>query len=244
MLRIHGRMSLAAALVCAGLVRAAPAPPAGKPADDDKIMTITDGTKAHRCEVLKKTKHGSGYAYEVKDLETGEIMTVLEGAATTQAALSKPAAPPVTKSEPAIKPASKSDDPILQPKQYSTSQRVQQQLVGESTSYQAEAKYNKAPLPASKRWFAQSAPSKPAVAVAAVAPVEAVRHPDPVFRLIGCLRDDLLPSMREIAAETLAHSDGRNRPEVITALEEAAAKDPAESVRFCCSRCLNEIRGR
>src|SRR5207237_1425080 len=163
MLRIHGRLSLAAALLCAGFAQAGSAAPAKKSADDDKIMTINDGGKAHRCQVLRSYKHPSGgMAYEVKDLESGEIMTVIESAAA---------------------------------------------------------------------------------AIAAAQPVEAVRHADPVIRLIGCLRDDLLPSMREIAAETLARGEGRNRPVVVAALEEAAEKDPAPSVRDCCTRCLSEMRG-
>src|SRR5207248_8627703 len=78
------------------------------------------------------------------------------------------------------------------------------------------AKYDKPPVPAARRWFNWGAPeSKPApkpaakpAAKPAPAPVpapavptppdriEAARHPDPMYRLIGRLRDDMLPSMR------------------------------------------------
>jgi hypothetical protein len=256
MLRIHGRLSLAAAFLCAGLAHAGPTAPAKKSADDDKIMTINDGGKAHRCQVLRSYKHPSGgMAYEVKDLESGEIMTVIENPAATKAASTpaptKPASTPP--SIPAPAKAAKAD-PIMQPKQYVDNKKVQQQLGNEPSNEETPAaKYTQAPTPAAKRWLAKASETKPAaeikpaakaMAVVVVPPVEAIRHPDPVFRLIGCLRDDMLPSMREIAAETLASSEGRNRPEVISALEEAAEKDPAQSVRACCSRCLGEMRGR
>jgi hypothetical protein len=253
MLRIHGRLSLAAALLCAGLVQAGPTTPAKKSADDDKIMTITDGAKTHKCQVLRSYKHPSGIAYEVKDLESGEIMTVIEDPAAIKAA-SKPASPAA--SIPAPAKTAKSD-PIMEPKQYVDNKKIEQQL-GNDTGKAAkitEAKYAQAPTPATKRWLAKTSetklvvkseakPAAKAMAVVVVPPVEAIRHPDPVFRLIGCLRDDMLPSMREIAAETLAHSDACKRPEVVTALEEAAEKDPAQSVRVCCTRCLGEMRGR
>jgi hypothetical protein len=239
MLRIHGRLSLAAAIFCAGLAHAGPEAPAKKPADDDKIMTINDGGKAHRCQILRSYKHPSGgMACEVKDLETGEIMTVIEDAAAIKAAS-------------AAQPAKAAKaDPIMQPKQFVDSKKVQQQLgtdADKETKPATESKYTQAPTPAAKRWFGKAAAAKPAaaaMAVAVVPPVEAIRHPDPVFRLIGCLRDDMLPSMREIAAETLARGEGRSRPEVVAALEEAAEKDPAQSVRTCCTRCLEEMRGR
>jgi HEAT repeats len=62
-------------------------------------------------------------------------------------------------------------------------------------------------------------------------------HPDPVIRLIGALKDDDLPSLREVAAESLARS-GRGRTEVTDALVTSAQTDPAPSVRACCCRCL------
>ena len=66
-------------------------------------------------------------------------------------------------------------------------------------------------------------------------------HPDPVFRLIACLRDDLLPSMREVAAGELAR-EGPGRPEAVDALVYSACKDPAPSVRMCCVYHLGELR--
>jgi hypothetical protein len=140
-------------------------------------------------------------------------------------------------------------DPIMQAKQYVDNKKVAEQLGSAGEMKPAtESAYTKAPTPAAKRWMAKSTEAKPAaipaMAVAAAQPVEAVRHSDPIIRLIGCLRDDMLPSMREIAAETLARSEGHNRPEVVAALEEAAEKDPAPSVRACCTRWLTEMRNR
>jgi hypothetical protein len=66
---------------------------------------------------------------------------------------------------------------------------------------------------------------------------------DPVVRLIGRLRDDLLPSMREISAEQLAHY-GRGRPDAFDALVDAAQNDPAPTVRAACLRGLGEMKAK
>jgi hypothetical protein len=236
MLRIHGRLALAAMVISAGLSNAEPPKSLARAADNDKVMTLTgENGKARRCQVLRQSKHPSGgIAIEVKDLETGEVMTVIENAPAISA---KPA-------EPVTKVAV--TDPILKPTDYIGSKKIQMELAGESQKIASSpAKYGKPPTTTAQRWFGKSPPtavvtSKPAVAV--VSPqaqaVEAVRHHDPVIRMIGALRDDMLPSMREVAAESLAKGDGRNRPEVIAALIEAAQRDLALSVRLCCVRCL------
>jgi HEAT repeat protein len=71
----------------------------------------------------------------------------------------------------------------------------------------------------------------------------ALYHPDPVIRLIGCMSDDLLPSMREVSAETLART-AKERPEVVEAMIRTVQSDPAPSVRVCCCRCLVEMQVR
>src|SRR5205085_10169897 len=138
-------LSLAAILLCGGLIHAAPASPAKKSADDDKIMTITDGGKTHRCQILRSYKNPSGgIAYEVKDLETGEVMTVIEKESATKTVAGSSAAKPAA------------SDPIMQPKQFNGSQKVQQQLGVEQSkdskstkcdgkTCKAEAKLNQTP---------------------------------------------------------------------------------------------------
>jgi hypothetical protein len=253
MLRFHGRWSLAAVILCASLAQAGSPTPAKK-ADDDKIMTLTDNGKSHRCQILKSYKTPSGdTAYEVRDLESGEIMTVIENPAAIKAATT-PAPAPKSTSKSASKKvetvSAKTDtaDPIMDAKKYNSSQKVQKQLADDDKSASCADKSCKTcsksaqqPNSAAARWFSSKPKeTKPAVAAVAVTqPIEAIRHPDPVIRLIGCLRDDMLPSMREVAAETLAHSEARSRPEVMAALQEAAEKDPAPSVRACCARCIS-----
>ena len=93
-------------------------------------------------------------------------------------------------------------------------------------------KYPQPPVPAAKRWFQWGLESTPApkpivkarptpmlvpVVMPTAGPVQppvfvAATSPDPVVRLIGRLRDDLLPSMREVSADQLAHY-GRGRPD-------------------------------
>src|SRR5262249_14196498 len=101
-----------------------------------------------------------------------------------------------------------------------------------------------------KRWFGwmrpAPKPASPAQKPATTPPdssgeIEAAYHPDRVYRLIGSLRDNLLPSMREVAAMELGDA-GRERPEAVAALIDAAAHDPAPTVRACCVRQLGTLR--
>jgi hypothetical protein len=63
----------------------------------------------------------------------------------------------------------------------------------------------------------------------------------PLDPLLVTLRDHLLPSRRQVAAETLSTSDWHRHPEVVTALVQAAREDPAASVRAACVRCLGRM---
>src|SRR5262245_40124187 len=91
------------AAVLAGLLLIAGLGVAQQPqkADGEKIMLLTkEGRPPRRCQVLKSWKHPSGgTAYEVKALDNGEIMTVIEHGETDVAA--KPAEAP----KPVAKPA-------------------------------------------------------------------------------------------------------------------------------------------
>ena len=86
-------------------------------------------------------------------------------------------------------------------------------------------------------------PPRPATAMGEPIPVviEARYHPDRVVRLIGALKDDDLPSLREIAAESLAR-EAAQRPDVTAAMIESARMDPAPTVRACCCRCLGGMQ--
>src|SRR5207237_1843078 len=97
-------------------------------------------------------------------------------------------------------------DPILQPKAYAAP-KVQEQFADSPVMPPA----TKPSPPAKRRWFNwfrndPPAPKPAPTARTALPPADsfAVYDPDPVVRLIGCLNDDLLPSMREVSAETLA----------------------------------------
>jgi HEAT repeats len=60
--------------------------------------------------------------------------------------------------------------------------------------------------------------------------------------LLTTLKDSLLPSQREWAAEGLAKADGKANPGVVAALIAAAQTDPAVRVRTCCIRSLAQMR--
>jgi hypothetical protein len=56
--------------------------------------------------------------------------------------------------------------------------------------------------------------------------------------LLNQLRDSMLPSQREWAAEKLTELEWRKSPQVVDALVQAAKDDPAASVRAGCIHCL------
>src|SRR5260370_10137183 len=105
---------------------------------------------------------------------------------------------------------------------------------------QQAPQYTRQPVPASRRWFnwLRNDPAPKPVqlpAYSANPPTTqtlALYHPDPVIRLIGCMSEDLLPSMREVSAETLART-AKDRPEVVEAMIRTVQSDPAPSVRVC-----------
>jgi hypothetical protein len=250
MKRLHAT-ALAAALAAA--VPAWGDPPAGSA----PVMTLNKDGKSHQYKVLKTYKHPSGgTAYDVRDEATGETMTVVEDA--SQAAIQSTLKSEFVIETPA-RPAVKAD-PILQPAAYVDEAKWQKKANATPTPpVQPTTVYTRQPVPAAQRWLAWMssagpapapvvAKSPPAVGRASVAVpatsadvAEAAYHSDPVFRLIACLRDELLPSMREVAAIELA-SGARGRPEVVDALVWAAGHDPAPSVRLCCVGLLQEMR--
>ena len=242
MKRIHAAL-LAAVLAGAG------AASAQQPATRPDVITLTglDG-KPHTCKVLRTYKHpAGGTACDVRDETNGEILTVVEE--TTPDAVRAG-----IKSEPATE-TPKTADPILQPKAFAAP-KVQDQFGTEPaakmvTPIQSAPQYSRPPVPATRRWFnwlrSEPAPKPAPIPTAAskMPPADtiALYHPDPVIRLIGCMSDDLLPSMREISAETLART-AKDRPEVIEAMIRTVQTDPAPSVRICCCRCLVEMQVR
>lgn len=59
-----------------------------------------------------------------------------------------------------------------------------------------------------------------------------------VQAVLDQLRDSMLPSQREWAADKLAELDWKKVPQVVDALVQAAKIDPATSVRASCIHCL------
>jgi hypothetical protein len=250
MKRLHAT-ALAAALAAAVPAWGDP------PADSAPVMTLNKDGKAHQYKILKTYKHPSGgTAYDVKDEATGEIMTVIEDA--SPAVIQSSLKPEVVIETP-VRPAVKAD-PILQPAAYADEAKWQKMVNAvPAPPAQPTTVYTRQPVPATQRWLGWMSSAKPAAApVAAKASAmsgrasvavptagtdvaDAAYHSDPVFRLIACLRDDLLPSMREVAAIELA-SSARGRVEVVDALVWAAGHDPAPTVRLCCVGLLREMR--
>jgi hypothetical protein len=59
--------------------------------------------------------------------------------------------------------------------------------------------------------------------------------------LLATLHNSLMPSEREVAAESLGNADGRSNPAVMMELLRSAREDPAPAVRCACVRCLVKV---
>jgi hypothetical protein len=83
----------------------------------------------------------------------------------------------------------------------------------------------------------------PAPAPAPVpAPVQQVSGAAAIAQLRSVLKDALLPSEREVAAEHLARYEPYRTPEAVEALLTGARSDPAMTVRIACVRGLGSMR--
>jgi hypothetical protein len=76
------------------------------------------------------------------------------------------------------------------------------------------------------------------VQMATAAPAPQVTTGD----LLARLRDSIMPSEREMAAQGLSHCDWRHDPAVVHGLVEAAKADPAPLVRASCVRALADMK--
>ena len=210
--------AMAAALAIPALAQQSPAK------SDTMTLTGADG-KSHTYKIVRtSTAPNGGTSYEVKDTVSGEVMTVVDESAKPETVTAKPADSAVKPKQPS--PVKNSDRPVAPQSMQPTT-----------------------PLRRFMNLFRNDPPASKSMPVQAsrimLPPGEnlALYDRDPVIRLIGSLTDDLLPSMREISAETLTRVAGQ-RPEVVQALVRSAQTDPAPSVRTCCCRCLVTLQVR
>jgi hypothetical protein len=75
----------------------------------------------------------------------------------------------------------------------------------------------------------------------AVAPAVAER-PSSVPQLLMTLKDSLMPSERETAAERLSEQNWRTQPQVVQYLMKSAKDDPAATVRAACVHALTQMK--
>jgi hypothetical protein len=218
--------AVAAALAIPALAQQSPAK------SDTMTLTGADG-KSHTYKIVRtSTAPNGGTSYEVKDTVSGEVMTVVDESTKNGAVSPKPA----------DSMAKKAADSTVKPKQ-TTQVKPSDRAVSPSSMQPTT------PLRRFINLFRNDPPASKSMPVQAsrimLPPGEnlALYDRDPVIRLIGSLTDDLLPSMREISAETLTRVAGQ-RPEVVQALVRSAQTDPAPSVRTCCCRCLVTLQVR
>jgi hypothetical protein len=87
--------------------------------------------------------------------------------------------------------------------------------------------------------YANPAMDRPGVPV--TLPAAGSEQAPALSQMLDVLKNSLLPSQREWAAEYLSRLDWRRHPEVLSALTTAARDDPAATVRLACVRCLGRM---
>jgi hypothetical protein len=91
--------------------------------------------------------------------------------------------------------------------------------------------------------MAAQAMGRPGMVYQSVAPSPGAMVYGPMSgHLIVVLRQSMLPSEREMAAEQLARCDWRSEPHTVQALLQAAKADPAPAVRAGCVRALAKMK--
>jgi hypothetical protein len=204
---------------------------------DTMTLTGADG-KSHSCKIIRSYKHSNGgTAFEVRDTVTGETMTVIDAADKTGESKPAPAPTATPKANNGSKVQVGFDDGKAAPP---------------AAKAPPQAAKTEPAKPAPRRllnWFRNDPPApKPtqnqsSQTMSPKGDTLAIYDRDPVIRLIGSMNDDLLPSMREVSAETLARI-AKDRPEVVEAMIRSAKNDPAPNVRICCCRCLVSMEVR
>lgn len=90
-------------------------------------------------------------------------------------------------------------------------------------------------MPVNPYMAVPSTPMVPSAPTAAAQPMS-------VPQIMLTLKDSLLPSQREMAADQLGESNWRLQPQVVQSLTRGAREDPAPTVRAACVRALGHMQ--
>ncbi len=267
MVHLIRRRWLAVALAFAGVVSPANAD-AYKP---DQHIIVRMGAKGdRRCVVVAVKPQADGSVeYRMKAVDNGEVLTIYDRPGATAkplpAALAGPAPKPtlatgplMTFAKPAetVPPAKVPDSPRAQPAvvvrrdpprpatPVLTDVVMPPSLIGTTLM-----KADPAPVTVARVAPAKLAMSEP-VSMGFVIPVNNSQgtpkaknfdREERIVTLAEKLKNELRPSAREMAAESLAEGAGAESAAVRSPLLTAAANDPSANVRATCVRCLAMI---
>lgn len=262
------RRWLAVALTFAGAVSQAHADTAGAYKPDQHIIVRMGAKGDRRCVVVAVKPQADGSVeYRMKAVDNGEVLTIYDRPGATAkplpAALAGPAPKPtlatgplMTFAKPAetVPPAKVPDSPRAQPTvvvrrdpprpatPVLTDVAMPPSLIG-TTLMKAD------PAPAARVPTPKLAMSEP-VSMGFVIPVNNSQgtpkaknfdREERIVTLAEKLKNELRPSAREMAAESLAEGAGAESAAVRSPLLTAAANDPSANVRATCVRCLAKI---
>jgi hypothetical protein len=220
MFRFNRRKWIASALVCTGLCGGVSA--AETAYHVGKVILVREMGKAdQKCEIIKITEQPNGtIAYQVRNVETGKTLTVVDDRAKATGAFAKLLHSATSKVAPTEEPkptnAALAADPNC--------------TTGKSVAAKTAPEIQMPPPP--------PAPPRAAAHVTETTVTKPADAMTEVEMLIKVLKDALGPSEREIAAMKLCTGPHRTSNDVIQALVTAAKEDPAPTVRTCCVACL------
>jgi len=84
--------------------------------------------------------------------------------------------------------------------------------------------------------------SEPPASIASSKPATPAAPPSGAPQLLATLKESVLPSQREWAAEQLSELNWRMQPKVVESLMKGARDDPAATVRAACVRALGHMK--
>lgn len=235
------------------------------------VMVKQNGKADRSCEVIAVDRQPDGhYVYKLKVKENGQILTIHDAPPSTPTPTNTAKAPEVPTPPPAPL-ATATTKVQRRPLETAPAQTVRSVVPLPAMPWEGSGLSlfpNGTPTTGERPGLARNGRPEPAVLPIIIRrPANPIQEPpilaqmpeiptlppigstptivqtkqEQIDKLGATLRDALLPSHREEAAEQLAESSVASSLAVRSLLMTAAGSDPAGSVRACCIRCLAKI---
>jgi hypothetical protein len=215
------------------------APPTGRPRPGmASVMAATEEIRPG-----KKGKPGNmGNAMSLPNSPAGPGIGIPAGAgnAFTPAVTNRPIPGDMGAGPGMVRPQLPGMLPPLPPQPLSPA--MQQQMMAAAMAEQQAAMAQMAMMQQHQQMMMAQVAAEQAAQQAATARANQPTVDTQTPKLLASLKDSLLPSEREMAAEGLRNADWKANPQVLAGLTEAAKSDPSPMVRVACIKTLGAIK--